>query len=64
MKVLWFNTTSSTYEFGTWVDFQTKQLNTTRPEEILALEKFTNASSDTLRKIAMELNKCRLSRLR
>jgi hypothetical protein len=64
MKVLWYKATSESYESGTGKDFQYKQSTTTHPEEILALERFYDTPSATLRKIAMELNKCRLGRQR
>ena len=64
MQVLWFNTSISSYETGTWSEFKTKQSNSAHTEDILALEKYRDTPSETLVKIAKELNKCRLSRLR
>ncbi len=64
MQVLWFNTSISSYETGTWNEFKMKQINSTHHEDILALEKYRDTPSETLKKIARELNKCRLSRLR
>lgn len=64
MQVLWFNTSISSYETGTLNEFKIRQSNSTHPDDILALEKHNDTPSETLMKIAKELNKCRLSRLR
>lgn len=64
MQVLWFNTSISSYETGTWNEFKIRQSNSTNHEDILALEKYRDTPSATLKKIARELNKCRLGRLR
>lgn len=62
MQVIWYNTTVQSYQFGSYEEFQV--INTGKSNEILALEKFRNASERTLIKIVSELNKCQLSRLR
>ncbi len=62
MQVIWYNTTSQSYQYGTYEEFQIKL--TIKPNEILGLERFRNTSERTLLKIVSELNKCQLSRLR
>lgn len=62
MKVIWYNTTAQSYQFGSYEEFQSRISG--KPNEILALERFRNASERTLMKIVAELNKCQLSRLR
>lgn len=62
MQVIWYNTAVQSYQFGSYEEFQTKISG--KPHEILALERFRDASERTLMKIVTELNKCQLSRLR
>lgn len=62
MQVIWYNTTIQSYQFGSYEEFQLKTSN--KPNEILGLERFRDASERTLIKIVSELNKCQLSRLR
>ncbi len=62
MQVIWYNTNSRSYQFGSYEEYQLK--STGKPDEILGLERFRNASERTLLKIVSELNKCQLSRLR
>ncbi|WP_462250947.1 hypothetical protein [Ekhidna sp.] len=62
MQVIWYNTASQSYQYGTYEEFQIKL--TVKPNEILGLERFRNTSERTLLKIVSELNKCQLSRLR
>lgn len=62
MQVIWYNTTAQSYQFGSYEEFQLKI--SAKNNEILALERFRDASERTLMKIVSELNKCQLSRLR
>lgn len=62
MKVIWYNIPAESYQYGSYEEFQHKISG--KPNEILALERFRNASERTLIKIVSELNKCQLSRLR
>ncbi|WP_350216967.1 hypothetical protein [Ekhidna sp.] len=62
MQVIWYNTTAGSYQYGSYEEFQLKISK--RPDEILALERFRDASQRTLIKIVSELNKCQISRLR
>ncbi|MEO9484146.1 MAG: hypothetical protein ABJG47_11890 [Ekhidna sp.] len=62
MQVIWYNTSAQSYQFGSYEEFQTTMSG--KPNEILALERFRDASERTLIKIVSELNKCQLSRLR
>ncbi len=62
MQVIWYNTSAESYQFGSYEEFQSKVSG--KPHEILALERFRNASERTLIKIVAELNKCQLSQLR
>ncbi|WP_425392240.1 hypothetical protein [Ekhidna sp.] len=56
-QILWYNNSLSTYQFGTWSDF--KQTVERCPQDVLPLERFNDASEMTLKKIVLELNKCR-----
>lgn len=62
MQVIWYNTAAQSYQFGSYEEFKSRLSG--RPNEILALERFRDASERTLLKIVTELNKCHLSRLR
>lgn len=62
MKVIWYNTLKCAYQFGSYEEYKLQMAG--MPNEILALEKFRDASENTLTKIVAELNKCQLSRLR
>ncbi|MEP1031984.1 hypothetical protein [Ekhidna sp.] len=62
MQVIWYNTTAQSYQYGSYKEFESRVSG--RPNEILALERFRDASERTLIKIVSELNKCQLSRLR
>ena len=62
MKVIWYNTLLRAYQFGSYEEFKLQISG--MPGEILALERFRDASENTLQKIVAELNKCQLSRLR
>lgn len=59
MNVIWYNTTARSYQFGSYEEFQV--IIAGKPNEILALERFRDASERTLKKIVSELNKCQLS---
>lgn len=62
MKVIWFNTHTQAYQFGSYEDFKMKASG--MPNQLLALERFGNASESTLAKIVFELNKCLLGKRR
>lgn len=62
MKVIWYNTTVRSYQYGSYEEFALKIAG--KPNEILGLEKFVNASERTLTKIVSELNKCQLAKSR
>ncbi|MEO9871458.1 hypothetical protein [Ekhidna sp.] len=64
IRVLWYNSSSSSYQFGTWNDFNQLISNARNPQEIHPLERFSDASDITLKKIANELNKCTPRHLR
>ncbi len=58
MKVIWFNTSIDSYQFGSYSQFQ-KELEA-KPDKIIGLEKINNSSEEILNKIVTELNKCRV----
>ncbi|WP_420577849.1 hypothetical protein [Ekhidna sp.] len=63
-QILWYNNSLSSYQFGTWIDYNQQVALCRNPNEILPLERFNDASERTLRKIVLELNKCRPKILR
>ncbi|MEQ6165912.1 MULTISPECIES: hypothetical protein [unclassified Ekhidna] len=55
--ILWYNNSESSYQFGSWTDYN--RAATVHTQDLLPLERFNDASERTLRKIVQELNKCR-----